>query len=99
MNITICFDKLEPAPWVQGLQQAFPKASVFAWAPGAPAADHAIVWAPPQQFIDEHPTAAEDFVRATMLGLADAIDDPEAAAQISGDSLKGTAPSCRWCCW
>ena len=53
MNITICFDKLDPAPWVQGLQQAFPEASVSAWAPGAPAADHAIVWAPPQQFIDE----------------------------------------------
>ena len=33
-----------------------------------------------QQFIDEHPTAAEDFMRATMLGLADAIADPEAAA-------------------
>jgi ABC-type nitrate/sulfonate/bicarbonate transport system substrate-binding protein len=32
------------------------------------------------QFIAEHPTAAEDFMRATMLGLADAIADPEAAA-------------------
>jgi NitT/TauT family transport system substrate-binding protein len=31
-------------------------------------------------FIAEHPTAAEDFMRATMLGLADAIADPEAAA-------------------
>ena len=36
-----------------------------------------------QQFIDEHPTAAEDFVRATMLGLDDAISDPEAAAAIA----------------
>ncbi len=53
MNISICFDKLDPAPWVQGLQQAFPQASVSAWTPGAPPADHAIVWAPPQQFIDE----------------------------------------------
>jgi glyoxylate/hydroxypyruvate reductase A len=35
------------------LQKAFPEAEVFAWAPGAPLADHAIVWAPPQQFIDE----------------------------------------------
>jgi NitT/TauT family transport system substrate-binding protein len=31
-------------------------------------------------FIAEHPSAAEDFMRATMLGLADAIADPEAAA-------------------
>jgi glyoxylate/hydroxypyruvate reductase len=53
MNITICFDKLPPEPWVQGVQAAFPQASVTAWTPGAPVADHAIVWAPPQQFIDE----------------------------------------------
>jgi NitT/TauT family transport system substrate-binding protein len=31
-------------------------------------------------FIADNPTAAEDFMRATMLGLADAIADPEAAA-------------------
>lgn len=34
-----------------------------------------------QTFVSEHPTAAEDFMRATMRGLADAIDDPEAAAE------------------
>jgi len=55
MNITICFDKLDPTPWVQGMQYAFPQATVSAWAPGAPQAEHAIVWAPPQQFIDEQP--------------------------------------------
>lgn len=31
-------------------------------------------------FLADHPTAAEDFMRATMRGLADAIADPEAAA-------------------
>ncbi len=40
-----------------------------------------------QQFIDEHPTAAEDFIRATMLGLDDAIADPEAAAAISVERI------------
>jgi glyoxylate/hydroxypyruvate reductase A len=55
MNITICFASLPPEPWVQAVQQAFPGAQVSAWAPGAPQADHAIVWAPPQQFIDEQP--------------------------------------------
>lgn len=55
MNITICFAGLSPEPWVQGLQQAFPQAVVSVWAPGAPQVDHAIVWAPPQQFIDEQP--------------------------------------------
>ena len=53
MKITICFASLPPEPWVEGLQNAFPEAEVFAWAPGAPLADHAIVWAPPQQLIDE----------------------------------------------
>jgi ABC-type nitrate/sulfonate/bicarbonate transport system substrate-binding protein len=33
-----------------------------------------------RQFIERHPTAAEDFVRATLRGLASGIDDPEAAA-------------------
>ncbi|MFV0306944.1 MAG: ABC transporter substrate-binding protein [Desertimonas sp.] len=33
-----------------------------------------------RQFLDEHPTAAEDFIRATMRGLEDALADPEAAA-------------------
>ena len=55
MNITICFASLPPEPWVQAVQQAFPGAQVSAWTPGAPQADHAIVWAPPQQFIDEQP--------------------------------------------
>lgn len=33
-----------------------------------------------RQFLDEHPTAAEDFLRATMRGLADALADPAAAS-------------------
>jgi NitT/TauT family transport system substrate-binding protein len=32
------------------------------------------------KFVNEHPTAAQDFLRATMKGLADAIADPHAAA-------------------
>ncbi len=53
MKIAICFASQPPEPWVQAVQQAIPAAEVYAWAPGAPQADHAIVWAPPQQFIDE----------------------------------------------
>jgi NitT/TauT family transport system substrate-binding protein len=36
-----------------------------------------------RQFLDEHPTAAQDFVRAAMKGLADAIADPDAATEIA----------------
>jgi len=38
-------------------------------------------------FLQEHPTAAQDFMRATMRGLADAIADPEAAVQIAVDNI------------
>lgn len=53
MKITLYFEGLTPDAWVQGVQQALPEAHVSVWVPGAPLADHAIVWAPPQQFIDE----------------------------------------------
>lgn len=33
-----------------------------------------------REFLDEHPTVVEDFVRATMRGLEDALADPAAAA-------------------
>jgi NitT/TauT family transport system substrate-binding protein len=40
-----------------------------------------------QEFVAEHPTAAQDFVRATMKGLADAVADPDAAAQTAVDLI------------
>jgi len=36
-----------------GLRAALPGAEVEVWQPGAQRADHAVVWAPPQQFFDE----------------------------------------------
>jgi NitT/TauT family transport system substrate-binding protein len=42
-----------------------------------------------QRFLDEHPTAAEDFMRAAMRGLADAIADPAEAADIAVDLING----------
>ncbi len=40
-------------------------------------------------FLDEHPTAAEDFMRATMRGLADAIADPAGAATVAVELING----------
>jgi ABC-type nitrate/sulfonate/bicarbonate transport system substrate-binding protein len=34
-----------------------------------------------REFVDEHPTAVQDFLRASMRGLADAMADPKAAAE------------------
>jgi ABC-type nitrate/sulfonate/bicarbonate transport system substrate-binding protein len=34
-----------------------------------------------REFLDEHPTAVQDFLRASMRGLTDAMADPKAAAE------------------
>lgn len=38
-------------------------------------------------FLTEHPTAATDFMRATMKGLADAVNDPASAAMVAIDFI------------
>jgi NitT/TauT family transport system substrate-binding protein len=40
-------------------------------------------------FVSEHPTATEDFMRATMRGLAEAIADPAAAAEVAVELING----------
>ena len=44
---------VDPQAWLSHLRQAFPQADVALWQPGAAAADYALVWAPPQQLLDE----------------------------------------------
>ena len=53
MQITFCCSNTKPEPWIAGFAQAFPEAEISVWVPGTPQADFAVVWAPPQQFIDE----------------------------------------------
>ena len=53
MKITFCCTDTKAEPWLQGLQAALPQADISVWQPGAPVADYAVVWAPPQQFMDE----------------------------------------------
>jgi glyoxylate/hydroxypyruvate reductase len=53
MRISFCCTDTKAAPWLEGLRAALPGASVEEWHPGALRADHAVVWAPPQQFLDE----------------------------------------------
>lgn len=40
-----------------------------------------------KEFLAAHPTAAQDFMRAVMFGLADALADPDGAAQICVDAI------------
>ncbi len=53
LRICYCSADNDQAVWVPALQSALPSAQVFAWQPGAPAADYAVVWKPPQAMLDE----------------------------------------------
>ena len=55
MLISFCCTDTKPEPWLTGLQEALPDSRVEVWKPGAAPADYAVVWAPPQQFVNEQP--------------------------------------------
>ena len=55
MHITFFSKNTKPEPWVNALRQQLPDARVEEWAPGADPADYAVVWAPPQDFLDAQP--------------------------------------------
>ena len=58
MKIVFCCTHAVAAPWLEGFRQALPGVDIWEWQAAAPGqtpklADHAVVWAPPQAFIDE----------------------------------------------
>ncbi len=53
MQLSLCYPDTDPQPWLAALRSQLPEARVHAWEPGAAPADYGVVWAPPQQFIDE----------------------------------------------
>jgi glyoxylate/hydroxypyruvate reductase A len=53
MRISFCCSHTKPEPWLAGFREALPGVDITVWEPGAEAADHAVVWSPPQQFLDE----------------------------------------------
>jgi glyoxylate/hydroxypyruvate reductase len=55
MHVTFCCTDTKSEPWISGLRAALPGVTVDLWEPGAPAADYAVVWAPPQAFLDQQP--------------------------------------------
>ena len=55
VRVSLCYPGVDPAPWLDGLRILLPQADVAAWQPGDPPADYGVVWAPPQQFVDEQP--------------------------------------------
>jgi glyoxylate/hydroxypyruvate reductase len=55
MRILFFQDIGKSEPWIEALRAALPGALVEVWRPGAAPADYAVVWAPPQQLLDEQP--------------------------------------------
>lgn len=55
MKLYFCCTDFKAEPWLAALRAALPQAEVEVWAPGAPPGDYAVVWAPPQDFLDEQP--------------------------------------------
>lgn len=55
MRIYFCCTDFKAEPWLAALRTALPQAQIEVWAPGAPPGDYAVVWAPPQAFLDEQP--------------------------------------------
>ena len=53
MKISFCCTHTKPEPWLDRFREVMPGVDISAWEPGAPLADHAVVWAPPQQFLDQ----------------------------------------------
>jgi len=55
MKIYFHSTEFKVEPWLAALRAALPQAQIDVWTPGAPPGDYAVVWAPPQQMLDEQP--------------------------------------------
>jgi glyoxylate/hydroxypyruvate reductase A len=53
MRIAFCCSHTKAPPWLEGFRKALPHAEIEAWVAGDLQADYAVVWSPPQQFMDE----------------------------------------------
>ena len=53
MKIIFYFTAGRVEPWIKGFQAVLPQAELISWQSGSALADYAVVWTPPQPFIDE----------------------------------------------
>ena len=56
MRIAFCCSHTKAPPWLEGFRKELPHTAIEEWSPGMPQADYAVVWSPPQQFMDEQPS-------------------------------------------
>ncbi len=55
MRISFCCTNTKAEPWLDAFRRVLPGDDIEVWRSGAPQADYAVVWAPPQKFFDEQP--------------------------------------------
>lgn len=55
MRVIFSASNTKAEPWLEALRGALPGAQVQEWQPGVAPADHAVVWSPSQQMLDEQP--------------------------------------------
>jgi len=85
MKITFCCTNTDAQPWLEGLRAALPQAHISLWQPGAAPAEHAIVWAPPQQFFDEQRQLKGIFAIGAGVDALLKLDLPERAVLVRLD--------------
>ncbi len=74
MRISLCCTHTKAEPWLEGLRAALPPGTVVDdWVAGAPPADYAVVWAPPQAFVDEQAGGRSSRLKA-MLNIGAGVD-------------------------
>ncbi len=74
MRISLCCTHTKAEPWLEGLHAALPLGTVVDdWVAGAPPADYAVVWAPPQAFVDEQAGGRSSRLKA-MLNIGAGVD-------------------------
>lgn len=98
MRITVCLTDNKPEPWVQGLQQALPDAEVLVWEPGQAPADYAVVWAPPQAFIDAQPGLKALFNIGAGVDALLKLDIPEATRIVRLDDAGMSVQMAEYVC-
>ena len=73
MHISLCCTDTRAEPWLAGLRSALPQATVSNWVAGDAPADYAVVWAPPQQFVDEQSNGPNSRLKA-MFNIGAGVD-------------------------
>ena len=98
LRITYYSADMDAASWIPGLQAALPGASVTLWEPGAPQADYAVVWKPPQQLLNEQPGLTAIFNTGAGVDALMKLDLPQGVPVIRLDDAGMSVQMAEYVC-